>query len=432
MKAISSIAVCLWLTASAVSAQSITITKANMPSSGEEYIYSTTTDKVDVSITGANQAWDFSGLTPISQDTMKFKKPQEVNVAFLLSFFGDVAVQQPNGALKNYYGFFKTGAGAYVQQGAGFTLPVVNIPLPIQYTSPDVVYRFPLTYGNKKDSSKYELNNNFQGITLAVHGKRVNTVDGYGTITTPYKSFSCIRVKSEITEFDTLGGIPIDNSRTEYKWLSTDEKVPVMQVIEWPVLGTVTIYRDIHRDIINPVAPQVDFSADKTTVETGDTVSFTNNTTPPMANYTWSISPSSFMFVRNTKASSSAPALVFTQAGQYDVSLSASNPFGSNSLSKAKYITVSNRTSIAVNQQNPNGITIYPNPTGGSIYISSNIAAEGSMLQWQLFDITGRNILKGKLKNTTGAAIDLSNCPDGVYYLQLDKGTMQKLLIQKR
>lgn len=401
----------------------ITITKANMPSAGEEYIYSTTIDQVDVSLTGPNQTWDFSQLTPVSQDTMKFKKPQDVNIAYLLPFFGDIAVQQPNGAIKEYYGFFKSGAGAYVQEGAGFTLPVLNIPLPIQYTTPDFVYRFPLTYGNRKDSSKYELNNTFQGITLAVHGKRVNMVDGYGKITTPYKSYNCIRVKSVITEHDTLGGIPVDNSRTEYKWLSTDEKAPVMQVVEWPALGTITIYRDM----------KVDFSANKTTVKVGDTVTFTNNTTPSDEQWAWKMSPAGCNYIMGTNSSSKAPVVVFTQPGRYDVSLVATSPSSeSMSSSKPRYITVSGKTAIEQNLKAGDGIEIYPNPASGVIYITDRTVTEGSKINWRLFDITGRVISGGTIKNSMGAKIDLPDCPNGVYYMQVNNSSTQKLLIQKR
>lgn len=432
MKAINAIAAFVLLTAFAASAQSITITKANMPAAGDAYIYSTTTDNVDVSATGANHTWDFSKLTPISQDTMKFKKPQDVSPAYLLSFYGDLAVQQPNSGVKDYYGFFKVNNNGYAQVGAGFTMPVLNIPLPLQYTSPDIVYRFPLTFGNKTDSSIYELSTSIQSINIAIHGKRVNTVDGYGKITTPYKSYSCIRIKSVITEYDTLGFIPVDNSRTEYKWLSTDEKTPVMQVVESPVLGTTVIYRDMHRDIVNPNAPQVDFSADRTVVKIGDTVVFTNNTTPPLAQWAWSISPSSFTYVKGTKASAKNPAVVFTQAGQYSVSLSATNPLGSNSTDKPNYITVNTGTGIALTSQpGVNGTIIYPNPAKDYVFISSGPLADKTTLQWHIYDATGRSIADGSAQYSERTKIDVTNCPAGLYYIQLNSSIWGKIVIEK-
>lgn len=435
MKKISILCIAVACIMSGASAQSITITKSNMAVAGDEYIYSTTNDNVDATVTGANHTWDFSRLSPASQDTMKFASPQNVNLAYALIFFGDIAVQQPNSAIKDFYGFFKLGNSGYIQEGAGFTIPMLGLPLPLKYTRPDIVYRFPLSYGNAKDSCIFKLDTTIQNIPIAIHGKRVNTIDGYGTIITPFNTYSCIRIKSVVTEYDTLGFIPLNNSRIEYKWLSIAEKTPVLQIIESATLGTSVLYRDMHRDIVNPNAPQISFAASSTTVQVGDTVRFTNSTTPPVAQWNWAISPSTFSWV-NSQASTKAPEIVFNAEGQYDVSLSANTPFGSSSLSRPKYITVLKKAGIALNSQpDVNGLLqVYPNPSCGDITIFSPVFEDGKMLIWELMDMTGRKIVTGADHSSGGTArLRLGSCRPGIYILQIEgnRPLIQKVWINK-
>jgi PKD repeat protein len=205
-----------------------------------------------------------------------------------------------------------------------------------------------------------------------------------------------------------------------------------MQVVESPVLGTSVIYRDMHRDIVNPNAPQVDFSADRTVASVGDTVVFTNNTTPPLAQWAWTITPASFSYVNGTKASSKSPAVIFNQTGQYSVNLSATNPLGSASSDKPNYITVNTKTGIALTSQpGVSGTIIYPNPTKDFVFVSSGSLANGALLQWHIYDVTGKNIANGSTKYIEGTKIDVTNCPAGLYYLQLNGSIWEKIVIEK-
>jgi hypothetical protein len=65
---------------------------------------------------------------------------------------------------------------------------------------------------------------------------RKNTVDGWGTLTTPYGEFQTLRVKTEITEYDSLYsdslgmGIPMTRNIIEYKWWANGYHEPVLVV----------------------------------------------------------------------------------------------------------------------------------------------------------------------------------------------------------
>jgi hypothetical protein len=69
--------------------------------------------------------------------------------------------------------------------------------------------------------------------------KRKNTVDGWGTLKTPYGTFQALRVKSEVSEMDTAyldtlqTTFPALNRKyTEYKWLVKGYGVPVLEITD--------------------------------------------------------------------------------------------------------------------------------------------------------------------------------------------------------
>jgi PKD repeat protein len=82
-------------------------------------------------------------------------------------------------------------------------------------------------------------------------------------------------------------------------------------------------------------APVANFSANTTTIAVGGSVSFTDQSTNNPTAWSWS-------FAGGTPSTSSAqnPTVTYNTAGTYQVSLTASNAGGSDSETKASYITV--------------------------------------------------------------------------------------------
>ena len=89
-----------------------------------------------------------------------------------------------------------------------------------------------------------------------------------------------------------------------------------------------------------PVAPTAEFSASTTSTSTASVVSFTDLSSNNPTAWAWSFDPSAVSFVNGTSASSRNPQVVFDAPGSYDVSLVASNPYGSDTETKASYISV--------------------------------------------------------------------------------------------
>jgi hypothetical protein len=165
----------------------------------------------------------------------------------------------------NVYTFFniKTGPSRYIAEGFGAKLNG-TLPIPAGYSDEDEVYFFPLTYNTANpsyyDSTSFKINVNLPPIgTLMIKGKRKTSVDGWGTIKTPYYTtpVQTIRVRSDVDEVDsvtfgtTVLGIP--RHYIEYKWLVNGQHYPALFVTT-TVLGTTetpssVTYRDTKRNL---------------------------------------------------------------------------------------------------------------------------------------------------------------------------------------
>jgi hypothetical protein len=232
----------LFLLVTHVSSAQITITQADMPAINDTIRF-TNAPVANLNFvptnTGANKTWDFSTLGYTSQDVNQYKS--SFSTPYLLYFLNKIGLKIPDIGftgfqLTNMYAFYTKSATLFKNEGLGYTYN--NVPLANNYIDDDEIYQFPLQF-NRRDSSTFyfdfkllDLTNN---LNYAQNGYRINEVDGWGSITTPYKNYpSVLRVKSRIQTYDTitLSGFPIVTRRTsiEYKWLSNTEKIPVLEI----------------------------------------------------------------------------------------------------------------------------------------------------------------------------------------------------------
>lgn len=83
------------------------------------------------------------------------------------------------------------------------------------------------------------------------------------------------------------------------------------------------------------------FTADNTTPNTVQTVTFTDQSTNGPTNWTWSFSPSTVTYQNGTNANSQNPQVTFDAAGTYTVTLTVSDGTDTDDEVKTNYITVS-------------------------------------------------------------------------------------------
>ncbi len=378
----------------------IQITQSHMPSINDTIRYSSAIGtSFNFVQKGANYNWNYSNLGITGQGLYKYETVTSTPYSILLLSklpFGAIGYKVADSigagqfSFKNLYNFYEKKTNVWRAVGTGFTLSALPVPTGGIYSDFDEIYTLPLNY-NDSDFSTFQvvtpLGN--QLITLGSYkqkGTRTNKVEGWGTITTPYGSnINCLKIKSVVTEIDSIKistpavnlGFPAD--RVEYRWLSTTEKIPVLEVVGTEIGGIFTPnqvrYRDRFRSAgASPTGPRIKFDADKYSGKAGkDTFYFINQSRPNIGNtYQWSFNPNKgIRFVEGTSATSGTPIVVFDSAGVYSVTLKGTNLGGSNDSTATNMITIQrdgNNQSIGLIAQDQ--MSIYPNPVSGNLYLS--------------------------------------------------------------
>jgi hypothetical protein len=200
--------------------------------------------------TGEDYTWDFSTAVGTTERVDTFVSVISTPFVYYPDFYNflDPAhmatiaqpqadmTQLPNVQFTNVYNYYKETSSTFAQVGLGATVNL--LPMPIKYDNPDVLYTFPLTYG-AKDSCNYTYNINIPTMGYyAQSRKRINLVDGWGTVITPFDTFPAVRMLSTSYIHDTIHmdslGIGFAQNRTEYeyKWLADTMGLPVLKVLK--------------------------------------------------------------------------------------------------------------------------------------------------------------------------------------------------------
>ncbi len=195
---------------------------------------------------GANVTWDFSLLTPQKNELDTFLSVASTSFVYYAVFFNaSLAGRLPSFSIPipsqtlNFsegYTFYKKNNSVFSQLGFGSELN--GVPIPVKYSSEDVQYKFPLEYGDK-DSCTFKYNVQIPNLGYFEETKkRKNTVDAWGTLTTPYGTFEVLRVVSQLQIKDSIFydaysfGIAINRTETEYKWLGKSKDIPILKIVK--------------------------------------------------------------------------------------------------------------------------------------------------------------------------------------------------------
>lgn len=249
----------------------ISILNTDMPAVNDTLRVSITSGPANVNQTGANYTWDYTWLYPAKQrvDTFLSLPGPSTTYGFVFNnqFLDPVhqgsymmpldslPMQPPNAQIKNIYGFLKNSSSQFSQ--VGFGANVNGYDLPIKYDPVDVMYKFPLNYGNT-DSS-----NSAFGVAVPNYGyfgqkkSRQTTVDGWGTLKTPYGTFDVLRIKSDMQIQDTVyndstqTGYTVNRlPQTEYKWLAKNKGIPLLLVNVSEIGGAPVVTGIEYRDSV--------------------------------------------------------------------------------------------------------------------------------------------------------------------------------------
>jgi PKD repeat protein len=301
------------------------------------YLTSAQSGNNNFDTTGAGITWNYAALSGVSQQRLIFRVPTVTGFTVVqwpyIYNSNNVDLSSTNqqtivaGTVKetNPNDYFLKNTGLIEQKASSFNIAADSVSLNIKnvYSSPDVLYKFPLNYTDTFSSAG--------AYTTAVPGvyysnvkiSRANTADGWGTVITPAGTFThCLKITSLVTQVDTIAvagnGIPsITTQYKELKWMDTSKGYPVLDVKEIKA-GNIYVtssiqYLDTQR-FFQPVAQFVYYPL---TPAVGDTVSF-QNLSVNSNSYSWSFDDDSVSVLQN-------PFHVFTNAGTYNVRLIAYN-----------------------------------------------------------------------------------------------------------
>ncbi len=396
--------------------------------------------------TGANKVWNYDSIIPLRQGVREFLTSAQTpyNISGKMAQKVADTIAYSGISIYDVYDFYSNSTSAFEinQRGARVPFGPLVAPITPTYADPDQVYEFPLNYLDR-DSNSFNLvfNNIFSPAYYSTSGYRINEVEAWGSMSTPYGTFNCLKVKTDLVTYDTVSfgtlNFGITRHTRDYKWITPSLTYPAM-ILSGNVVNGVFIpvnlqYRDSVRNLPGLFAPLALFTADTTNIFIGDTLQMNNLSLSIIApSFNWSVSPSTFNYVNGSTSNSAEPFFEFTDTGYYDIQLVVDNGQGRDTLLREDYIHVSSTVSIEeISKSEIEQVDIYPNPLKGS---SMQIKTKGRIERVRLLDMRSRLIKEwqGNQQNQMQLQFD-NKLPPSTYYLQLDisgKHLSKKLIVQ--
>ncbi|MEO9534095.1 MAG: T9SS type A sorting domain-containing protein [Crocinitomicaceae bacterium] len=278
-------------TANAIS--QITITEADFATANDTVTISSSDEtNLDLVTTGANSTWDFSTINIETQRVDTFYDVSDADALYQFVFnngftnpdyeseyflpWGNVDFSQADQIgleIKDPLSFTKISSSMIEIVGYGVTAN--GYAIPAASDTIDIKYHLPMNFSDSWYSRSYtnlDLNPAFDGIYRR-YQQRTSEVDGWGEITTPFKTYSVIRVKSYVESQDSVyvnfggfGGqwfeMPVPPTY-EYEWYANGEDAPVFKVITQDIGGTEEIttveFKDKKRDFASVQKHEMQF-----------------------------------------------------------------------------------------------------------------------------------------------------------------------------
>lgn len=344
------------LFSAALSAQ-ITYLASDYANAGEEMTISKAPmfpGIVNFTTTGAGYSWDFSNLSADSQTTFSYGNPNDsgykiswcfthgylfncnsqFNNNFNLSLPISEGFEVQQYGITNMIEHSKLSSSSLETKMVGMTVGFGSLALPmaVDYQSPDVIYRFPMVYGDTYTSNAaFDVDLSSVGFPATYHAtiERTNTVEGWGSLVTPYMTFpNVLKMKTVVEREDqiTINGmtIPIPSTVVSYKWFDKNYGQPVLQADGTEVAGIFIPFSVTYIDGPQCLTPSAQFSM----IPFGNDYNpETQSATVGFANLSTNFDSVSWNFGDGETATELNPSHTFTCPGIHDVTLTITNAF---------------------------------------------------------------------------------------------------------
>jgi len=184
-------------------------------------------------------------------------------------------------------------------------------------------------------------------------------------------------------------------------------------------VGENTLVREDY--IVVGLPPVADFEADVTTLLEGGSVSFSDLSSNEPTSWFWE-------FDGGTPATSNSPNPVVTYEdfGVYNVTLEASNQFGSDFTVKYDYIQV-NGTGVERLSLDEEGMILYPNPAESRVTLITNAGVDTKVM---IYATTGKLVFEKDLAQKE-TIIHTEGLPAGVYTVKVITPEENRLVTKK-
>lgn len=241
---------CSWT----VLSSQISIQSQHLPDANDNLIQQNATiiSDFDPAITGANMTWNLGeqDIQPVGAPTTTICVDVSTTPFTFQFLFNNPFDQEHNSdygigvdnfsvagqfTIEDAYQYFQNRSDRFAN--TGYAASFNGIPLGTQANPVDVIYELPLNFSDQSTSFSETLLNIPTLFTFRQQTNRQNEVDGWGTITIWGQSYNAIRVKTVLSGSDSVYvdafgfGLNLPRPETiEYKWLTHEFKVPVLQV----------------------------------------------------------------------------------------------------------------------------------------------------------------------------------------------------------
>lgn len=177
-------------------------------------------------------------------------------------------------------------------------------------------------------------------------------------------------------------------------------------------------------DAFSTSAPLADFGTSTEQAGTSMAVKFTDQSSSNPTSWSWAFTPNNVVYLEGTDASSQNPVVQFAQTGTYEVELTATNSTGSDTETKAGYVSVLSGTAVPHTQNfDAFGTCGGQNFCASSCVLSSDwLNGSNDISDWGVEDSpTGSPDTGPSGDNTTGSDnylfTEASNCFEGDHIL---------------
>lgn len=203
---------------------------------------------------------------------------------------------------------------------------------------------------------------------------------------------------------------PSSNNALPVNWKASTEYIAMNAAGD-------SIYATPLGGCVNP--PTVaNFEANPTSLLEGESVQFTDLSTNNPTAWEW-------VFTGGTPAASTEqnPLIQYNAYGVYSVSLTATNEFGSSSITKTDYISVG----VDGITNLPAILSVYPNPTNGKLFVTN---PANQTLEISVFTAVGKQV-NSTISDLSVISLDITSQSKGLYIVKITYTINQDVQVQK-